>query len=108
MLAQLMERADHSTLLLSGASLSTELLDTLAKEPETVVFISALPPFAFSHARALCQRVRAHLPTNRICIGFWNSTDDLDQTIERFGNGRPNVVLGTLSQALQQVAQWQE
>jgi predicted PurR-regulated permease PerM len=108
MLAQLMERADHSTLLLSGSSLSTELLDTLAKEPETVVFISALPPFAFSHARALCQRVRAHLPTNRICIGFWNSTDDLDQTIERFGNGRPNVVLGTLSQALQQVAQWQE
>jgi predicted PurR-regulated permease PerM len=108
MLAQLMERADHSTLLLSGASLSTELLDTLAKEPETVVFISALPPFAFSHARALCQRVRAHLPNNRICIGFWNSTDDLDQTIERFGNGRPNVVLGTLSQALQQVAQWQE
>jgi predicted PurR-regulated permease PerM len=108
MLAQLMERADHSTLLLSGSSLSTELLDTLAKEPETVVFISALPPFAFSHARALCQRVRAHLPANRICIGFWNSTDDLDQTIERFGNGRPNVVLGTLSQALQQVAQWQE
>ena len=108
MLAQLMERADHSTLLLSGASLSTELLDTLAKEPETVVFISALPPFAFSHARALCQRVRAHLPANRICIGFWNSTEDLDQTIERFGNGRPNVVLGTLSQALQQVAQWQE
>jgi predicted PurR-regulated permease PerM len=108
MLAQLMERADHSTLLLSATSLSTELLDTLAKEPETVVFISALPPFAFSHARAICQRVRAHLPNNRICIGFWNSTDDLDQTIERFGNGRPTVVIGTLSQALQQVAQWQE
>jgi hypothetical protein len=108
MLAQLMERADHSTLLLSAASLSTELLDTLAKEPETVVFISALPPFAFSHARTICQRVRAHLPNNRICIGFWNSTDDLDQTVERFGNGRPTVVIGTLSQALQQVAQWQE
>jgi predicted PurR-regulated permease PerM len=108
MLAQLMEQADHSTLLLSGDTLSNELLDTLAKEPETVVFISALPPFAFSHARAICQRVRTHLPTNRICIGFWNSPDDPDQTIERFGNGRPTVVLSTLSQALQQVAQWQE
>jgi hypothetical protein len=108
MLAQLMERANHSTLLLSAASLSTELLDTLGKESETVVFISALPPFAFSHARAICQRVRAHLPNNRICIGFWNSTDDLDQTIERFGNGRPTVVIGTLSQALTQVEQWQE
>jgi predicted PurR-regulated permease PerM len=108
MLAQLMEQADHSTLLLSSDTLSNELLDTLAKEPETVVFISALPPFAFSHARAICQRVRTHLPANRICIGFWNTPDDPEQTIERFGNGRPNVVLGTLSQALQQVAQWQE
>jgi predicted PurR-regulated permease PerM len=108
MLAQLMEQADHSTLLLSADTLSNELLDTLAKEPETVVFISALPPFAFSHARAICQRVRTHLPANRICIGFWNSPDDPDQTIERFGNGRPTVVLSTLSQALQQVAQWQE
>ena len=108
MLAQLMERADHSTLLLSAETLSNELLDTLAKEPDTVVFISALPPFAFSHARTICQRVRTHLPANRICIGFWNTSDDPDQTVERFGNGRPNVVLGTLSQALQQVAQWQE
>jgi predicted PurR-regulated permease PerM len=108
MLAQLMEQAEHSTLLLSADTLSNELLDTLAKEPETVVFISALPPFAFSHARAICQRVRMHLPANRICIGFWNTADDPDQTIERFGNGHPNVVLGTLSQALQQVAQWRE
>jgi predicted PurR-regulated permease PerM len=108
MLAQLMEQAEHSTLLLSSASLSAELLDTLAKEPDTVVFISALPPFAFSQARAVCQRIRTHLPKNRICIGFWNTTDDLDQTIERFGQGRPTVVISTLSQALQQVEQWRQ
>jgi predicted PurR-regulated permease PerM len=108
MLAQLMEQADHSTLLLSGSSLSTELLDTLAKEPDTVVFISALPPFAFTQARAICQRVRTHLPKNRICIGFWNTTDEPDQTLERFGHGRPTAVISTLSQALQQVAQWQQ
>jgi hypothetical protein len=108
MLAQLMEQAEHSTLLLSSASLSAELLDTLAKEPDTVIFISALPPFAFSQARSVCQRIRTHLPKNRICIGFWNTTDDLDQTIERFGQGRPTVVISTLSQALQQVEQWQQ
>jgi hypothetical protein len=108
MLAQLMEQADHSTLLLSGSSLSTEILDTLAKEPDTVVFISALPPFAFTQARAICQRVRTHLPKNRICIGFWNTADDPDQTLERFGQGRPTAVISTLSQALQQVEQWQQ
>ena len=110
MLVQLMERASHQTLLLSAGSVSGEILDSLANEPNTVVFISALPPFAFSQARAICQRVRSHLPENRIVIGLWSPTEDPEATpeltIERFGNGKPNVVVNTLAQALQQVKQW--
>ncbi|MEI9980852.1 MAG: AI-2E family transporter [Edaphobacter sp.] len=108
MLAQLMERANHQTLLLSASFISNEILENLAKEPTTVVFISALPPFAFSQARTICQKVRSHLPFNRIVIGFWNSTDDPDQTMERFGKGRPNIVVNTLAQALAQVNHWHE
>jgi len=108
MLAQLMEQAGHQTLLLSAAAVSTEILKGLAEESDTVVFISALPPFAFSQARAICQRLRTHLPNNRIVIGLWNTTDDPDQTIERFGACRPNVVVNTLSQALFQVRQWKQ
>jgi predicted PurR-regulated permease PerM len=110
MLVQLMERASHQTLLLSAASVSSEILDSLATEPDTVVFISALPPFAFSQARAICQRVRSHLPSNRIIVGLWNSASDLDQTaeqsIERFGSGKPNVVVNSLAQALHQITHW--
>ncbi len=118
MLAQLMERAGHPTLLLSAASVSREVLDGLAKEPNTVIFISALPPFAFSQARATCQRVRTHLPHNRIVIGFWEISDDPLQTsdphadhpsdymVERFGSGRPTLVVNTLAQALHQVERW--
>jgi predicted PurR-regulated permease PerM len=112
MLVQLMERAAHQTLLLSAASVSSEILDSLAAEPNTVIFISALPPFAFSQARAICQRVRSHLPGNRIVIGLWNTASDPDQTpeqlLERFGNGKPTVVINTLSQALEQVTQWHQ
>jgi predicted PurR-regulated permease PerM len=112
MLVQLMERSNHQTLLLSAASVSGEILDSLAAEPNTVIFISALPPFAFSQARAICQRVRAHLPENRIIIGLWNTTNDpeqtTEQTIERFGSGKPTVVVNTLSQAVQQVTQWHQ
>ena len=108
MLAQLMERANHQTLLLSASFVSNEILENLAKEPTTVVFISALPPFAFSQARTICQKVRSHLPLNRIVIGFWNNNDDPDQTIERFGKGRPNVVVNTLGQALEQITHWHE
>ncbi len=110
MLVQLMEQAHHQTLHLSAGSVSGDILDSLASEPNTVVFISALPPFAFSQARAICQRVRSHLPHNRIVIGLWNPSEDPDQppelTIERFGNGRPTVVVNTLAQALRQVTHW--
>ena len=126
MLAQLMERAGHPTLLLSAASTSREVLDGLALEPNTVVFISALPPFAFSQARATCQRLRSHLPHNRIVIGFWetpadpaplypgsdsssdaNSDPASSLMTERFGPGRPTLVVNTLAQALHQIEQWQ-
>jgi predicted PurR-regulated permease PerM len=112
MLVQLLERAHHQTLHLPSASVSTEILESLATEPNTVVFISALPPFAFSQARNICQRVRLHLPHNRIVIGLWNTPDDPDQTpdltIERFGNGKPTVIVNTLAQALRQVTLWRQ
>jgi len=110
MLVQLMERASHTTLLLSASTVSSDILDSLANETDTVIFISALPPFAFSQARAICQRVRSHLPHNRIVIGLWNTPEDPDQSpdvmIERFGAGKPNVVVNTLAQALDQVTHW--
>jgi hypothetical protein len=110
MLGQLMERTSHQTLLLPAASVSGEILDTLAHEPNTVIFINALPPFAFSQARAICQRVRSHLPHNRIIIGLWNPGEDPDQaselTIERFGSGKPTAIVNSLSQALRQVTSW--
>jgi predicted PurR-regulated permease PerM len=111
MLVQLMEQASHQSLHLP-ASVSNEILDSLAKEPNTVIFISALPPFAFSQARAMCQRARSHLPHNRIVVGLWSPTEDPDQThdltVERFGNGRPTVVVNTLAQAVRQVTDWHQ
>lgn len=108
MLGQLMERASHQTILLAAATVSNELLESLAREPNTVIFISALPPFAFSQARAICQRVRSFLPHNRIVIGMWDPEDAPDLTLERFGSGRPTVVVNTLSQALNQVTVWNQ
>jgi predicted PurR-regulated permease PerM len=111
MLVQLMEQASHQTLYLP-ASVSSEILDALANEPNTVIFISALPPFAFSQARTICQRVRSHLPHNRIVIGLWNPIEDREQThdltVERFGNSRPTVVVNTLAQAVWQVKHWHQ
>jgi predicted PurR-regulated permease PerM len=111
MLVQLMEQASHQTLQLS-ALVSDEILDALANEPNTVIFISALPPFAFAQARTLCQRVRSHLPLNRIVIGLWNPSEDPDGahefTVERFGNGKPTVVVNTMTRAVLLLTHWHQ
>jgi predicted PurR-regulated permease PerM len=108
MLTQLLERAGHQTLMMMADAVSDDILKALATEKDTVVFISALPPFAFSHTRAVYQRVRAHLPDNRIAVALWNSDEESEDVLERFGSKRPDVVLGTLSHAVRQVRLWQQ
>ncbi|MCU1323143.1 MAG: transport protein [Acidobacteriaceae bacterium] len=108
MLAQLMERAGHPTVMMSAGALSTEVLAGLAAEPATMIFISALPPFALSQAKATCQRIRRVLEHNRIAVGLWNSDEEAERVMERMRNGRPDVVIHTMAQALQQVVRWQQ
>jgi predicted PurR-regulated permease PerM len=101
MLAQLLEQRGHKTMLLPAATLTPEIVDRLREEPSTMICISALPPFAFLHARNLCLRVREFLPENRILIGLWGAIGDSDTLRERFGAGRPEAVATTLVQAIQ-------
>ena len=85
MLAQLLEAAGHKTLLLPPSALTPELLARFAEEPQTSLCISALPPFAFTGARLLYQRLRAALPHNPVVIGLWQSPIDRDLLRRRFG-----------------------
>ena len=106
MLAQLLERAGHGVLSLPVGSPVEEILTTLLPEAQDVVCISALPPFAFAQARTLCQRIRIHLPQIRILAGIWGFIGDLDKAKERFGNTRPDRVVASLSQAVEQIGIW--
>jgi predicted PurR-regulated permease PerM len=106
-LTQLLERAGHQTMMLRADALSKDVLSALAGEKDTVVFISALPPFAFVETRTIYQQVRAQLPENRIAVALWGPADNGDDTMENFGSKRPDAVLGTLSQAVRQVRSWQ-
>ena len=107
MLTQLLGRAGHQAILLSPDALSEEILRALASEKETVICISALPPFAFAQTRALCQRVRQQMPDNRIIVALWNAVEDPEEMLTRFGSARPDIVVGTLADAMGQVKLWQ-
>ena len=108
MLAQLLEREGHQTLTLSTDSLSEEILRGLASEKDTVIVVSALPPFAFAQARAACQRLRTFMPENRILVGLWNSEEEADELMERFGSAKPSLVVGRLMQGVTQIGAWQK
>jgi predicted PurR-regulated permease PerM len=106
MLSQLLERAGHGVLSLPVGSLFEEILTHLPPEPQDVVCISALPPFAFAQSQALCQRVRIHLPQIKILAGIWGFAGDLNKARERFGSTRPDKVVASLAQAVEQISQW--
>ncbi len=106
MLSQLLERAGHGVLSLSVGSPFEEILTHIPPEPQDVICISALPPFAFAQCNALCQRVRMHLPQIKILAGIWGFAGDLDKAKERFGSTGPDRVAASLAQAVEQVGQW--
>jgi predicted PurR-regulated permease PerM len=106
MLSQLLERAGHGVLSLPVDSPFEEILTHLPPEPHDVICISALPPFAFAQSRALCQRVRIHLPQIKILAGIWGFAGDLDKAQERFGSTQPDRVVASLAQAVDQISEW--
>ena len=108
MLAQLLEQCGHKTLMLPSTALSPEILSRLAEEPGTILCISAVPPFAFAHARNLALRLRQSVPANRMLIGLWSTSGDKDTLRERFGQARPDFVVVTLREALAQIKECEQ
>ncbi len=108
MLAQLLERNGLGVLSLSVDSAFEEILTHLPPEPQDVVCISALPPFAFAQSQALCQRIRIHLPQTKILAGIWGFAGDLERAQERFGTTRPDRVVASFAQAVEQIGEWRD
>jgi hypothetical protein len=75
MLAQLIERAGHEAQCVPLGS-AAEMLAQVKKEKPDFICISALPPFAIAHARALYAKLLAQAPNVRIDIGLWNFSGD--------------------------------
>jgi predicted PurR-regulated permease PerM len=106
MLSQLLERAGHGVLSLSVGASFEEIWTYLPPEPQDVVCISAVPPFAFAQSQALCQRIRMHLPEIKIVAGIWGFDGDLEKAAERFGSTPPDRVVASMAQAVEQISQW--
>jgi hypothetical protein len=47
-----------------------------------------------------------HLPEIKVLVGIWGFNGDLNKAQERFGGARPDAIVSSLAQALEQISEW--
>jgi predicted PurR-regulated permease PerM len=97
MLAQLLERAGYSAIALPIGSVEGMLAEVGRIQPG-VVCLSALPPYAISHARGIYRRLRVQYPTVKIIVGLWNYAEDPLKAATEVSGGEQYLICTTLAQ----------
>jgi predicted PurR-regulated permease PerM len=103
LLAQLLERHGHSAESISIGPTS-EMLSQVEDANPRVVCISALPPFALNHARALYAKLRAHEPGLHIVVCLWHFEGDPQKAAIRLRLVAGDGFFTTVPQVLQHIA----
>ncbi len=101
MLAQLLEKAGHSAKVVPLGIVDGMLAEVSETAPD-VVCLSALPPYALSHARGVYKRLRAQETELKIIIGLWGYAGDPVKAANEISGGEQNQVCTTLAQAVLQ------
>jgi hypothetical protein len=104
MLAQILEQNGLAALAFSVvASTPNEWIALMDPGQNDIVCISALPPYAFAPARALCQQIRERFPRLKLVVCVWGFSGDLDKAKARFERARPDRLSTSLAQAMEHV-----
>jgi hypothetical protein len=103
MLVQLLCQRGVAARVLSAVTLSGEMLEQVAAESTSVVCVSALPPFAATHARYLCKRLRPKFPHLRIVVGIWQAAGVGQKTQERLKVIGIDAMATTLADAVEEL-----
>lgn len=104
MLAQLLDTRHIKTEVLSTRTLASEMLEQVGRHDPRVVCVSALPPFATTHARYLCKRLRPAFPDLPIVAGLWQARGGKKAQDRLMATGIDGFAT-TLAEASGQIAQ---
>ena len=100
LLSQVLVRNGFSAHTLSFGTME-ELLSAVTEAAPDVVCISALPPFAIDHARALYQKLRSKMRGLDIVICLWHYEGDMEKTVRRLKVSDAQAVKTTLAEVLE-------
>jgi predicted PurR-regulated permease PerM len=101
MLAQLLEQAGCPAVSLPLDPSLQHLAAIVEPAHGDVFCISALPPFAFARARTLSRLLQVRFPRNKMYIGVWGFTGEIEQALQRFQPKRPEKLLTSLAGAVE-------
>lgn len=103
MLAQLLTKRGSCAHAASHRSLASELLDQVAEQNVNIVCVSAVPPFAATHAKYLCKRLRARFPEIKLVIGLWQTNESGKKSEVLLTSSGADRIFTRLTQALEQI-----
>jgi predicted PurR-regulated permease PerM len=84
MLAQVLRDDGHNAATITTREFESHV-SSFREDGIDVIFVSALPPFGLSQARALCRKTRRLHTGVKVILGFWDSAADLTKIRERVG-----------------------
>ena len=76
-----------------------EMLTRVKECQPDVLFVSALPPFAVTHARSLCRRAHQVCGNVKVVIGLWGASLDRKSLQQRLGNGCADYLVHSIAEA---------
>jgi predicted PurR-regulated permease PerM len=103
LLARLLVRRGHGAESVSIAT-TEEMLAQVAKVNPRVVCISALPPFAVNHVRALYSKLQTQSPDLHIVVCLWHFEGNSQRAALRLKLGRGHQLFTTLAQVVHHIA----
>jgi hypothetical protein len=104
MLGQLLEQKGFAALSFPIVGSSPhEWLASIEAGRNDVICISALPPYAFAPARAMCKQIRERFPQLKVVVCVWGFSGDTNKAKARFERTQPHRLATSLAEALEQV-----
>jgi len=102
MLGNLLTAEGHKAKCISIGTVEEMLAKAESAHPK-IICISAIPPLAVVHARAIYAQLRAKFPGQPIVVGLWGFTGDVLRSASRIDETENVKVLTTLAEAVLQV-----
>jgi hypothetical protein len=106
MLALRLREQGIDATVLSSKLLFGEVVEQISQSPSPLVVVSAVPPFAVRHARALTKRLRHRLQGVKILVGVWASEEHGRRTDSRILSAGSDRLVHRLATAVEYVERY--